>query len=107
MTHRTLINNTVRKILIYSQDGFGLGHLRRNLNICAQIAKLWPQASCLIIAHSPVAPFFKLPRNCDFIKIPTIVKVDTGIWRPDRLSMSGKELLAIRSDLIQSVATSF
>jgi predicted glycosyltransferase len=102
MTH-----GSVAKILIYSQDGFGLGHLRRNLNICTQIKKLHPQASCLIIADSPVAPFFKLPPNCDFIKIPTIVKVDTGIWRPDRLSMGYRELLAIRSDMIRNIAVSF
>lgn len=95
------------KILIYSQDGFGLGHLRRNLNICLQIKKLNPEASILIIADSPVAPFFRLPPKCDFIKIPTIVKVDTGVWRPDRLSMNYRELLSIRSEIIKNVAVSF
>ena len=95
------------KILIYSQDGFGLGHLRRNLNICLQVKKLSPEASVLIIADSPVAPFFKLPPKCDFIKIPTIVKVDTGVWRPDRLSMNYRELLKIRAEIIKNVVVSF
>jgi predicted glycosyltransferase len=54
-----------------------------------------------------VAPFFKLPPRCDFIKIPTIVKVDTGIWRPDRLPMNYQELLKIRSEIIQNVALGF
>jgi len=103
----TMTHGSATRVLIYSQDGFGLGHLRRNLNICNQIKKRRAQASCLIIADSPVAPFFKLPSNCDFIKIPTIVKVDTGIWRPDRLPMSERELLAIRSDIIRNVAVSF
>jgi predicted glycosyltransferase len=95
------------RVLIYSQDGFGLGHLRRNLNISLQIKKRCPEASILIIADSPAAPFFKLPPKCDFIKIPTIVKVDTGIWRPDRLPMNYRELLTIRSEIIQNVAISF
>ena len=95
------------RILIYSQDGFGLGHLRRNLNICHQIKRRRAAASCLIIADSPAAPFFPLPSNCDFIKIPTIVKVDSGVWRPDRLPMSERELLAIRSDIIRNVAVSY
>ncbi|MDZ7291896.1 MAG: hypothetical protein ONB44_09720 [candidate division KSB1 bacterium] len=95
------------KVLIYSQDGFGLGHLRRNLNICLQIKKLHPNASILIIADSPKAPFFKLPPQCDFIKIPTIVKIDTGVWRPDRLPMHYQELLGIRAEIIQNVALSF
>lgn len=102
-----MAHGSATRVLIYSQDGFGLGHLRRNLNICTQIKKSRTQASCLIIADSPVAPFFKLPSNCDFIKIPTIVKVDTGIWRPDRLPMSERELLAIRSDIIRNVAISY
>jgi hypothetical protein len=28
------------------------------------------------IVDSPVAPFFELPSKCDFIKIPTMVKVN-------------------------------
>jgi predicted glycosyltransferase len=93
-------------ILIYSQDGFGLGHLRRNLNICLQIRKRCPQASFLLLADSPVAPFFKLPPRCDFVKLPTIVKVDAGVWRPDHLLMSHAEVLAIRSEVIQNVIVS-
>lgn len=95
------------RILIYSQDGFGLGHLRRNLNISLQIKKLDPSASILIVADSPVAPFFKLPSRCDFIKLPTIVKVDTGVWRPNRLPMNYQDLMYIRSEIIQNVALSF
>lgn len=95
------------RILIYSQDGYGLGHLRRNLNIGLQIKKRHPGASILIIADSPAAPFFKLPPRCDFIKLPTLVKVDTGVWRPNQLPMHYRELLQIRADIIQNVALSF
>jgi predicted glycosyltransferase len=95
------------KILIYSQDGFGLGHLRRNLNICRRIRKHCPQATFLIIADSPVAPFFKLPPRCDFVKLPTIVKVDTGKWQPDQLPLSARELLGIRAEIISNVILSF
>lgn len=97
----------VTKVLIYSQDGFGLGHLRRNLNLCLQIKRRSPEASCLIIADSPVAPFFKLPSKCDFVKLPTIVKVDTGVWRPDHLPISYQKLLHIRSSIIRNVLASF
>jgi len=100
-------NNESPRILIYSQDGFGLGHLRRNLNISLQIKKMSAAASVLILADSPVAPFFKLPPCCDFVKLPTIVKVDTGVWRSNRLSMSYKDILKIRSQIIQDVAITF
>ena len=102
-----MAHGAVTKFLIYSQDGLGLGHLRRNVNICYQIKKRCPQASCLIIADSPVAPFFKLPPHCDFIKIPTLVKVDTGIWRSERLLLNNRELLALRADVISNVLAGF
>jgi predicted glycosyltransferase len=95
------------RVLIYSQDGFGLGHLRRNLNISQQINRCCPSASILLIADSPVAPFFKLPPKCDFVKLPTIVKVDMGVWRANHLSMDYREVLKIRSEIIQNVFLSF
>jgi predicted glycosyltransferase len=98
---------SVKKILIYSQDGLGLGHLRRNLNLCEQIKKRGANVSCLIIADSPVAPFFKMPAHCDFVKIPTIVKVDTGVWKSNRLPVEYTELLAMRAEIIQNVMLSF
>lgn len=95
------------KILIYSQDGFGLGHLRRNLNIAIRLIQQRPSLSILIIADSPVAPFFELPPECDFVKIPTIVKVDSGVWRTDRLPEQYEHILSIRSEIIKDVALSF
>ncbi|MCG8605011.1 hypothetical protein MJD09_08445 [bacterium] len=95
------------KVLIYSQDGFGLGHLRRNLNICLQIKKLCSTASILIIADSPAAPFFKLPPQVDFVKLPTLVKVDLGAWQSDGLAVNHKELMRIRADIIRNIVLSF
>ena len=80
-----MAGGTASRLLIYSQDGFGLGHLRRNINIAYQIRTWSPSTSILIVADSPAAPFFTLPPQCDFVKIPTLVKVDAGIWRSDRL----------------------
>lgn len=104
---RKRIKNSDKRVLIYSQDGFGLGHLRRNLNISYRVKKLDPSASILIIVDSPEAPFFNLPPKCDFIKIPTLVKVDMGFWRSDRLPVNYKEILHIRSDIIKNVVLSY
>jgi predicted glycosyltransferase len=81
-------------LLIYSQDGFGLGHLRRNLNVAYRVWRSQPDVSVLVVADSPAAPFFALPPRCDFVKIPTLVKVDSGIWRSDRLSLDHREVLS-------------
>jgi len=102
-----MMHTAIKKVLIYSQDGLGLGHLRRNLNICRQLKKYRPQVSCLIIADSPVAPFFKMPAHCDFVKIPTIVKVDSGVWRSNRLPVKYTELVAMRAEIIRNIMLSF
>ncbi|HEY3215790.1 MAG TPA: glycosyltransferase [Candidatus Eisenbacteria bacterium] len=95
------------RIMVYSQDGFGLGHLRRNLNIAIQVQRQVPHSVILIVADSPAAPFFRLPPRCDFVKIPTLVKVNTGVWSSDRLRLVNEELLAIRSEIMEDVATGF
>ncbi|PYM08083.1 MAG: hypothetical protein DMD82_03715 [Candidatus Rokuibacteriota bacterium] len=95
------------RMMIYSQDGFGLGHLRRNLNIAIQVQRQVPRAVILIVADSPAAPFFRLPPRCDFVKIPTLVKVNTGVWSSDRLQLVNEELLSIRSEIMENVATGF
>lgn len=96
------------RVLIYCQDSFGLGHLRRNVNIAHEISRQCPEATILFIADSPLAPFFALPANSDFVKLPTIVKVNAGDWEVHRLPLIGtQQLMSIRSQLIKETARSF
>lgn len=96
------------RIMIYCQDSFGLGHLRRNVNIAHEVSRRAPDAAILFVADSPLAPFFTLPPNSDFVKLPTIVKVSHGDWEVPRLPLVDPEQLrTVRSDLIREVALSF
>jgi len=95
------------RVLIYCQDSFGLGHLRRNVNIAHAIHRLAPDAVILFIADSPLAPFFTLPPNSDFVKLPTIVKGSSG-WKIHRLPLIESErLMVIRTQLIKETVMSF
>jgi predicted glycosyltransferase len=95
-------------MMIYCQDSFGLGHLRRNVNIAHEVSRRDPDTTILFVADSPLAPFFELPRNCDFVKLPTLVKVNHGDWEVHRLPlMTPDQMLGIRSQLIREVALSF
>ena len=64
------------RIMIYSQDSYGLGHLRRTTNVANALVKQRKNLTVLIAVDSPVAPFFELSERIDFIKLPTVVKVD-------------------------------
>ena len=94
-------------VMMYSHDGFGLGHLKRNATIAARFVKENLGSSVLMLTgHSPV-PFFQLPQGVDFIKLPSIVKVNTGTWRPRTLVIGQKVLRELRSSLIKKTAQFF
>lgn len=78
----------------------GLGHLRRSTNIAREILREEPEASVLIVADSPAAPFFVPPKGVDYLKLPTIVKTGDSSWAPSSLSISLEDTLKLRSRLI-------
>lgn len=95
------------KILIYCQDSLGLGHLRRTINVAHVISRLSPETTILFVSDSPLSPFFKLPPNSDVVKLPTIVKVGSGVWEAPNLPVSMKQLRKIRSQVLKSVAKAY
>ena len=96
------------KVLIYCQDSLGLGHLRRNINIAHELYRQDPSTEILFLADSPLAPFFKLPPGSDFIKLPTVVKVDAGVWQAHKLPrLNIEQTWQLRSQLIKRVASQY
>lgn len=88
-------------IAIYSQDGFGLGHLRRNSVIGQHLLEEMPKSKILLFADSPVAPVFQLPEGMDHIKLPSINKVRTGTWQPTHLRIRVSDPQRIRAELLR------
>jgi predicted glycosyltransferase len=88
------------RIAIYSQDGNGLGHLRRNIVIGQHLLAQMPNSKILLFADSPVAPFFQLPEGMDHIKLPSINKVSTGKWQSTHLHIRVGDLQRIRAELL-------
>ncbi|HZB72637.1 MAG TPA: hypothetical protein VE395_10905, partial [Acidimicrobiales bacterium] len=69
------------RVMLYSQDGRGLGHLRRAHAIGARLAEVAPQAAVLTVTDSPLGQFFESPPGHDYLKLPSVVKVGPGEWR--------------------------
>ena len=67
-----------RRVLIYSHDSFGLGHLRR----CREIAHLLVEAdkrlSVLILSGSPIIGSFDFRARVDFVRVPGVIKLRDG-----------------------------
>src|SRR5690349_15641342 len=95
------------RVMAYSHDGFGLGHLRRTANIAGRLVQDMPGSSVLMVVGCSLGAFFDLPAGVDFIKIPSIIKVDDNVWQPRSLRVSVEEIKALRASTIQEAVHVF
>lgn len=95
------------RMLIYSQDGLGLGHLRRTTLLAAEYMASHPNASVLTISDSPLGQFFSSVPGHDFVKLPSIRKMSPGNWAPVRLSLKFNDVLSMRAEIIKTTALTF
>lgn len=64
-----------RKIMLYSHDTYGLGHLRRNLRIASHLLSADGALQIVLTSGSPVAGRFPLPRGLRLVRLPAVRKV--------------------------------
>ncbi|MFP5347493.1 MAG: glycosyltransferase family protein [Actinomycetes bacterium] len=95
------------RLLIYSQDGLGLGHLRRTTLLATELLRELPGASALTVSDSPLGQFFSTMPGHDYLKLPSIRKAGPGDWQAVSLSSSFGDVLEMRRQLIVSAVTSF
>lgn len=95
------------RLLIYSQDGLGLGHLRRTTLLASAFLAARPTASVLTVSDSPVGQFFSTATGHDYLKLPTIRKAGPGDWHPVSLSMPFADVLNLRRELIRVTVDGF
>jgi predicted glycosyltransferase len=85
---------------MYSQDGNGLGHLRRSFNIARNVRLRNPRCDILIVADSPALSIVGQAPGIDLIKLPTIVKTGSSSWETPTLSVSAPRLAKLRAQLM-------
>ena len=88
------------RVMLYSHDSVGLGHLRRNLAIAGSITQSFSEASAMIVTGSPCATQFELPASTDLIKIPSISKDSDGQHVTGSFGGSLETTLRFRSRMI-------
>ena len=95
------------RILIYSHDTFGLGHLRRCQAIAHALVDSFKGLSVLIISGSPIASAFEFRARVDFVKIPSVIKNYNGEYTSLDRHIDLTQTLALRRSIILHTATSF
>ena len=96
-----------RRVLIYSHDTFGLGHLRRCRAIAHSLVQHDPGVSVLILSGSPIIGSFEFRERVDFVRIPGVIKLQNGEYKPLKLPMDIEETVALRANIIRHTALSY
>ena len=95
------------KILIYSHDSFGLGHLRRCQTIANSLIDQFEDLSIMILSGSPIIGSFDFRNRVDFVRIPGVIKQRNGEYTSLSLSIDINEIVAIRESIIRHTAQIF
>src|SRR5436305_14215570 len=95
------------RILIYSPDTFGLGHLRRCRTIAHALVERYKQLSVLILSGSPIIGSFDFRTRVDFVRVPGVIKLRNGEYTPLNLHLDIAETLSMRASIIQHTAGIF
>ncbi len=95
------------RILIYSHDSFGLGHLRRCREIAHALVEHSKDVSVLILSGSPIIGSFDFRARVDFVRIPGVIKLRDGGYTSLSLHIDLAQTLAIRESIIEHTADIF
>jgi len=95
------------RVMLYSHDTFGLGHLRRSRALAAAITHADPTASALILTGSPMAGRFTFPTRVDHLRLPGVTKLSGGSYVSQSMDMTIEETTELRAGLIRATAKQY
>lgn len=96
-----------RRVLLYSHDTFGLGHLRRSRTIAQALAAADPSVSALIMTGSPIAGRFDFPDRVDHVRLPGVVKLSDGTYASHNLGVDIEDTVELRAALLSAAEETF
>ncbi|MEM1317939.1 MAG: glycosyltransferase [Pseudomonadota bacterium] len=95
------------RILMYSHDTFGLGHLRRSRAIAHALVERFKGLNILILSGSQIAGAFDFKARVDFVKIPSVIKLYSGEYTSVSDHIDIADTLEMRESLIGKTAKIF
>lgn len=92
------------RILIYSHDTFGLGHLRRCRALAHALVERNKHLSVLILSGSPIIGSFDFRARVDFVRIPGVIKLRNGEYTSLSQLVDTQQTLDMRESIIRHTA---
>jgi predicted glycosyltransferase len=96
------------RILLYSHDSYGLGHLRRNLRLANSFSESCPTPPAMLLATgSGQSQSFSLPHGADTLKLPAIQKNADGTYHSRTLGVDIAAALRLRSRMLLAAVEAY
>ncbi len=95
------------KLMLYSPDSYGLGHVRRSISLAGAVLEHNPGSNGLLLTGAPRAHYFDYPENCDYLKLPSITKDKDGKYISRGLNLEAEKVIRMRAGVIWLAAASF
>ncbi len=92
---------TMARYVFSSHDGFGVGHVRRNVLIARAVLAADPTAEVVVVTGLTVRPSWLADRRLRVEQVPALVKDADGAYRNDELPFS--EAVAVRAQRFAAV----
>jgi predicted glycosyltransferase len=106
MTTSASAQRCVRMVL-YSHDTMGLGHMRRSLLIAQALSRGGREATVLLVCGSVQASSFIIPPGVDCLTLPALHKSASGSYDSRRLELPLNGIMKLRSQTIRAAVRAF
>lgn len=99
--------STQARVLMYSHDTFGLGHLRRARAIAHALVENYSNLSVLILSGSPLIGSFDFKSRVDFVRVPGVIKLRNGAYTSLGLHIDLDATMDLRASIMEHTAEVF
>lgn len=96
-----------RRVLIYSHDTFGLGHLRRSRAIANALVAGDPEMRVVIVSGSAVVDRFAFAEGVSCVHVPPVTKRPDDTYASLDSDVSLERTVALRAQIIARTAETF
>src|SRR5579859_2213706 len=94
------------RVLAYSHDGYGLGHLRRNSRLVAGLRDRRQDVDALLVTGAKAAPLLTATSGARVVRLPGVVKIDNGRYESED-GRATAEVLQHRAEVIDEAVREF
>jgi ATP-binding cassette, subfamily B, bacterial len=97
-----------QRLLFYSHNGVGVGHLQRQLDLASAYHRRHRSSAILLATGSRGASMFEFPDGVDYLKLPALRMVDRyRNWEPRDLPLPIETVIEMRAEMLRETVRNY